>query len=72
MFVLDRLNSIHSELVTLSVEANYGARGRVAVKHIVAAITEVHGARVHVEGQRVAERKRVDITQLANSVENSN
>ena len=54
-YVLDRLDSIHSELITLSSEACYGARGRLAVKHIVAAITEVHIARVHVLGQKRAD-----------------
>lgn len=54
-YVLDRLDSIHSELITLSQEAGYGARGRVAVRHIVAALTEVHIARVHVRGQERAE-----------------
>lgn len=56
-YVLDRLDSIHSELITLSSEACYGARGRLAVKHIVAAMTEVHVARAHIEGQRKAETK---------------
>lgn len=54
-YVLDRLDSIRSELITLSSEACYGARGRVAVRHIVLAITEVQIARTHVAGQQSAE-----------------
>lgn len=54
-FVLDRLNSIHSELITLSLEANEGARGRLAVRHITRAMTEVHIAKTHVQGQQKAE-----------------
>ncbi len=54
-YVLDRLDSIHSELVTLSGEANEGARGRLAVLHITRAMTEVHVARVHVRGMQRAE-----------------
>ena len=57
-YVLDRLDSIHSELITLSSEACYGARGRLAVRHIVAAITEVHIARVHVAGQQLADARK--------------
>ena len=56
-YVLDRLDSIHSELITLSAEANYGARGRIAVLHITRALTEVHVARVHVRGQALAETR---------------
>lgn len=53
-YVIDRLDSIYSELVTLSQEANYGARGRLAVRHITSAMTEIKVARTHVAGQRKA------------------
>lgn len=51
-YVIDRLDSIYSELITLSQEANYGARGRLAVRHITSAMTEIKVARTHVAGQQ--------------------
>lgn len=60
-FVLDRLDSIYSELITLSQEANQGARGRIAVLHIVRALTEVHIARTHVLGQQRAEAQNASL-----------
>lgn len=49
--VLNRLSALERELVKLSAECGSGSRGRVAMKCLCRAITEVVMAKTHVSAQ---------------------